>query len=104
MQGKLNRLEKAMRGKMDYLELTDGTRYYFDPMDVAMKLFLEGLEKATGAPSKTHTPRRYGRRSSKLHPYRGPASRRSTDPQYVSAAWFTQESVLRFDASRVTAA
>jgi hypothetical protein len=31
LRAKVNRLEKAMRGKLEHIELADGSRHYFDP-------------------------------------------------------------------------
>ncbi len=33
LRAKVNRLQKAMRGKLDSFELADGGRFYFDPQD-----------------------------------------------------------------------
>ncbi len=45
MKSRLRRLEKAARGGMDWLDLRDGSRHYFEPMEVHKDLFLEGMDK-----------------------------------------------------------
>jgi hypothetical protein len=40
LRAKLSRLQKAMRGNMDYIELVDGSRHWFDPEDASKELFL----------------------------------------------------------------
>ena len=37
----MRRLERAARGDLDWLDLRDGSRYYFEPMEAHKALFLE---------------------------------------------------------------
>ncbi|MBA3473391.1 MAG: hypothetical protein H0T57_09250 [Rubrobacter sp.] len=37
---KLRRLERVMRGNLDYIELADGSRYFYEPEQVWSALFL----------------------------------------------------------------
>jgi hypothetical protein len=39
-KGRLRRLEKAMRGKLDSFALSAGGRFYFEPMETYKELFL----------------------------------------------------------------
>jgi len=41
LRDRLRRLQEAARGGMDWLELSDGSRYYFEPMEAHKALFLE---------------------------------------------------------------
>ncbi len=41
LRDRLRRLQKAARGGMDWLDLSDGSRYYFEPMEAHKALFLE---------------------------------------------------------------
>ena len=38
-RGKLRRIEKALRGNVGAIELTDGTTFYFDPQAVIEEMF-----------------------------------------------------------------
>jgi hypothetical protein len=40
LKGKLDKLQKAMRGKLDSFELVDGRRHYFDRQEVYGQAFL----------------------------------------------------------------
>jgi len=40
LRAKLARLEKAMQGNLSSIELTDGSRYWFDPQETGIVLFL----------------------------------------------------------------
>ena len=42
----MQRLEKAMRGKLDYLELREGGRYWFDPCIAQIELFGHAMRSA----------------------------------------------------------
>jgi hypothetical protein len=42
LRDKLRRLEKTMRGNLDYIELADGTHYYFEPEKIWSELFMHG--------------------------------------------------------------
>lgn len=44
LKARVKRLEKAARGGMDWLDLRDGTRFYFVPIDVHKDLFLERMD------------------------------------------------------------
>jgi hypothetical protein len=39
LRDKLARLEKAMQGNLSSIELTDGSRYWFDPQETGIELF-----------------------------------------------------------------
>jgi len=39
---KLRRLERVMRGQLAYIELVDGSRYFYEPEKVWTELFLHG--------------------------------------------------------------
>ncbi len=40
LKGKLGKLQKAMRGKLESFELADGRRHYFDPQEAFKATFL----------------------------------------------------------------
>ena len=40
LQDRFRRLEKAMRGKLSYFELSDGRQFYFDPQEAFKATFL----------------------------------------------------------------
>jgi hypothetical protein len=40
MRSKLRRLEQAARGNLQYIELEDGSLFWFEPVEVAKTLFL----------------------------------------------------------------
>jgi hypothetical protein len=40
LRARARRLQLAMRGNMDYIELVDGSRHWFDPEDASKELFL----------------------------------------------------------------
>jgi hypothetical protein len=40
LKGKLDKLQKAMRGRLASFELADGTRYYYDPQEAYSDAFL----------------------------------------------------------------
>ena len=44
MRGRLKRLEQAARSNLESFELLDGSRYYYDPLEVAEELFLFGID------------------------------------------------------------
>ena len=41
MRSRLRRLQRAARGDLDHLDLRDGSRYFFEPMEAHKALFLE---------------------------------------------------------------
>ncbi len=41
MRNRLRRIERAARGDLDHLELRDGSRHFFEPMQAHATLFLE---------------------------------------------------------------
>ncbi len=45
LREQLGRIKREMGEVMDFLDLADGTRYYFDPQQVSLDLFFEHLEK-----------------------------------------------------------
>ena len=42
LKGKLDKLQKAMRGNLESFELTDGSRYFYEPEEVGPMLFMHG--------------------------------------------------------------
>ncbi len=44
MKSRLRQPEKAARGGMDWLDLSDGSRHYFEPMEAHKALFLEAMD------------------------------------------------------------
>jgi hypothetical protein len=60
LREQLRRLKRDVRGDLDYLVLTDGSKHYFDPEQVSMELFYEMLEKCylakPGTASDVETP------------------------------------------------
>jgi hypothetical protein len=61
LREQLRNLRRQMHGDMDYLTLTDGSKYYFDPEQVSQDLFFEMLEKGylskPGTASEVETPK-----------------------------------------------
>jgi hypothetical protein len=56
LRNRLKRAEREMRGDLDYLELTSGTRFYFDPQQAQWDLFWEGMHKGLySKPATAHT-------------------------------------------------
>lgn len=43
-KAKLKKLERDIRGDRDYLELRDGTRFYFKPMNASIALYLRKMD------------------------------------------------------------
>jgi hypothetical protein len=37
---KLRRLQRAAQGQLEYIELEDGTRYWYDPAEVGVEVFM----------------------------------------------------------------
>jgi hypothetical protein len=58
LKSRLRRLERAARGDLDWLELSDGTRYYFEPMEAHKALFLERMDgfRALAGPDLSEGP------------------------------------------------
>ena len=46
LRAKLARLEKAMQDNLSSIELTDGSRYWFDPQETGIVLFLYLMDSA----------------------------------------------------------
>jgi hypothetical protein len=44
LKGKMRRLERAAREKLESLELEDRSRYYYDPMEAGIGVFLHTTE------------------------------------------------------------
>ncbi len=44
----MRRLERGAQGNRDYLELRDGGRFYFKPMDARAALFLRDMDALRG--------------------------------------------------------
>ena len=42
LREKIARLQKAMESRVDYIELADGSRYFYEPGEVWSELFLHG--------------------------------------------------------------
>jgi hypothetical protein len=56
LRNRLRRAEQELRGDLDYLELTDGSRYYFDPRQAQWDIWWEGMEKGLySEPGTAHT-------------------------------------------------
>ncbi len=47
LRGKLDRLQKAMRGNLEYFELVDGGRHWYDPEDAVRELFSHSMDSLT---------------------------------------------------------
>jgi hypothetical protein len=47
LRGKLDRLQKAMRGNLEYVELADGGRHWYDPEDAVRDLFSHSMDSLT---------------------------------------------------------
>ncbi len=58
---KMRRLEKATHGKLEYIELSDGSRYWYDPEAVGIELFLYGVDclRANSAAERPEPPEMY---------------------------------------------
>ena len=46
MRGRLRRLQVAVRGALDYIELADGSRHWYDPAETAKELYLYSCDCA----------------------------------------------------------
>ncbi len=46
LRGKMRRLEAAARGQVESFELEDGSRYYYDPLEVSKAVFLHNVRCA----------------------------------------------------------
>jgi hypothetical protein len=44
MRSKLQRLERVARGNLEYFDLLDGSRYYYDRLETAKELFLHSID------------------------------------------------------------
>jgi hypothetical protein len=56
LRNRLKRAEWELRGHLDYLGLTSGTRFYFDPQQAQWDLFWEGMHKGLySKPGTAHT-------------------------------------------------
>jgi hypothetical protein len=44
MRSRLRRLERAAHGGLEYIELEDGTRYWYDRLETAKELFLHSID------------------------------------------------------------
>ena len=58
LRDRLRRLQEAARGGMDWLDLQDGSRYYFEPMEAHKALFLEKTDgfRAFAVPELSEGP------------------------------------------------
>ena len=58
LRGKMRRLEAAARGQVESFELEDGSRYYYDALEVSKAIFLHNVEcaKAGSAEDRPHPP------------------------------------------------
>ena len=43
LRDKLRRLEGASRANLEHLELVDGSRYYYDPLEVSKAIYLHNV-------------------------------------------------------------
>jgi hypothetical protein len=90
LKGKVKRLEKQARGDRDWLGLQDGTRFYFEPMQVHADLFLEGMDKGFQG--------LYEDLSEGAHePPREPRREPTTPPIREALVKATPESLARFE-------
>lgn len=48
LRNRVRRLERGAQGNRDYLELRDGGRFYFKPMDARAALFLRDMDALRG--------------------------------------------------------
>ena len=56
LRNRLRRAEWELHGDLDYLELSDGSRYYFDPQQAQWDIYWEGMQKGLYAePGTAHT-------------------------------------------------
>ena len=77
LKGRLASLQKAMRGKLDYFELADGTRYYFEPEKAWITLFRfwsASLRAAHRGNPRPEPPGRPEGRGGRQRPAQGPRS------------------------------
>jgi hypothetical protein len=84
-------LEKAARGGVDWLDLSDGSRYYFEPMEAHKALFLEKTDafRAFAGPDLSEGP---------YQPPREPPPAAPHVPEIRAAlAKATPESLRRFE-------
>ncbi len=47
LRGKLDRLQKAMRGNLEYFELADGGRHWYSPEAAVRELFSHSMDSLT---------------------------------------------------------
>jgi hypothetical protein len=91
LRDRLRRLQKAARGGMDWLDLSDGSRYYFEPMEAHRDLFLERMDvlRAFAGPDLSEGP---------YQPPREPPTASPHAPEIrVVLAKATPESLRRFE-------
>ena len=50
LRDKLRRLQKAAEGELETIELRDGTRFHYDPIETARVLFLHSYDCHLGNP------------------------------------------------------
>ena len=58
LRDKLRRLEDASRANLEHFELVDGSRYYYDALEVSKAVFLHNVEcaKAGSTEDRPHPP------------------------------------------------
>jgi hypothetical protein len=95
LRDRLRRLQEAARGGMDWLDLSNGSRYYFEPMEAHRDLFLERMDvlRAFAGPDLSEGP---------YQPPREPPPASPHVPAEIRAALAkaTPESLRRFEEER----
>src|SRR5215210_3978255 len=95
LRERLRRLERDARGNMDWLDLQDGSRYYFEPMEVYKDLFLESMDK--GFRDAYEDSRVTDLSEGPYEPPQEPRREPSTPPIREALAKATPESLARFE-------
>jgi hypothetical protein len=92
LRDRLRRLQKAAWGDMDWLDLSDGSRYYFEPMEAHRALFLEKTDmfRAFAVPDLSEGPCQPPRELPPAAPHAPPEIR-------AALAKATPESLRRFE-------
>ncbi len=91
MRGRLRRLQKAARGDLDWLDLRDGSRFYFEPLEAHKALFMERMDgfRALAVPDMSEGP---------YEPPQEPPPTPPPPPELRTAlAKATPESLARFE-------
>jgi hypothetical protein len=91
LRDRLRRLQKAVRGDRDWLDLQDGSRYYFEPLEAHRDLFLERMDvlRAFAGPDLSDGPSE--------PEVREPAPEQDVSELRAALAKATPESLRRFE-------